>query len=359
MPPAGSLPDRLKALSRRNGIELRNTQFGSDAERLIRSIKSALGTDRSFPWVKVGVTMALVACVAFASIFVLKPESPFVPSLRQVGDIFRDCVSCPEMIVVPAGRFSMGAAEQELSNQDWARPFEKPVHDVRISRPFAVGRFAITRDQFEEFVLATNISVDGGCHFWGGMEVLDVARSFRDPKFTGGPQNGDHPVVCVSHHDAMAYVTWLSSKTGHIYRLLSDAEREYVTRAGTTSAFWWGPKISPEVANYWSDAPYNGAPTAPARFTTLPVNFFKPNPWGLFQVHGNVAEWVADCWHPNLAGAPSDGTVWEMRAADCNEFTVRGGSFTNNADLLRSAHRRSTPDIREITIGFRVAQTLP
>jgi formylglycine-generating enzyme required for sulfatase activity len=163
----------------------------------------------------------------------------------------------------------------------------------------------------------------------------------------------------VSTQEASKFASWLSGKTGHHYRLLSEAEREYVTRAGTTTAFWWGPSISVDQANYWNDRSYNGSPTTPARFATLPVKSFRPNPWGLYQVHGNVTEWVADCPHPDYTGAPSDGTAWQTAAGrDCNERLARSGSFMNSPVTLRSAQRRFFPDMREISIGFRVAQTL-
>jgi formylglycine-generating enzyme required for sulfatase activity len=357
MPHSGSLPDQLKSLSRRNAIELRNSQFGSDVDRLIRSVKSALGQDRAFPWIKTAVAAALLSVAVLLALWNYKPGVLSASVSRQTGEVFRDCPSCPEMIVVPAGRFNMGAAEHELSVFDSERPLESPVHEVQIAKPFAVGRFAVTRDQFEEFVKATNHPLDGGCRYWNEKHVLDLSLSFRDPRFPGGPQAGDHPAVCVSHSEALRYTAWLSTKSGRTYRLLSDAEREYVTRAGTTSAFWWGPSITPDQANYWSDISYKGGPTRPARFTTVPVQSFAPNPWGLYQVHGNVAEWVADCWHPSLRGAPSDGSVWQAKAGDCAEYTVRNASI-NHPDWLRSAHRGRAPDIRERFVGFRVAQTL-
>ena len=217
--------------------------------------------------VLVASAVTLAACLGVvAMFFVVKPHTTAVLGSRQVGEVFKDCELCPEMVVVPAGRFMMGAAEQEKSIFDWAQPMERPVHDVRIAKPFAVGVFAITRDQFEEFVRETNNPVTGGCNYWANdKENLDPTRSFRDPKLSGGPQAGNHPVVCVSVAEATKYVAWLSDKTGRNYRLLSDAEREYVTRAGTTSAFWWGPSISPDQANYWSDASYRGSPTTPGR----------------------------------------------------------------------------------------------
>jgi formylglycine-generating enzyme required for sulfatase activity len=326
----------------------------------LRSVGQSPSLPRSSRWPLVAaVTAGLTTCVVLAGVyFVWEGRKASVAAARQAGDVFRDCADCPEMVVVPAGRFMIGAAEQEKSTLDWAQPMERPVHEVRIGKPFAVGLFAITRDEFEEFVRRTNNPVEGGCSYWDGKEVLDATRSSRDPKLSGGPQTGDHPVVCVSALEATKFAAWLSAKTGRNYRLLSDAEHEYVTRAGTTSAFWWGPTISPDQANYWSEASYNGSPTAPGRYTTVPVKFFRPNPWGLYQVHGNVTAWVADCWHPDYTGGPTEGSVWQTDAGDCKERTIRGGSFINNPDLVRSAHRRSMPDIRSISIGFRVAQTL-
>jgi len=263
-----------------------------------------------------------------------------------------------EMVTVPAGHFRMGASPDEQSIFDWPRPFEQPVHEVTFAKPFAVGRFPITRDQYEAFIKDTNTPVDSGCTFWDGKaDTVDPTRSFRDPKLAGGPQAGNHPVVCVSFKNAEKFVNWLSLKTGKPYRLLSDAEREYVTRAGTTAAFWWGSSITPQQANYWYDSSYKGSPTQPGRWTTVPVKYFQPNPWGLYQVHGNVAEYVADCWHPDLTGAPSDGSA--RHDGDCAVRTVRNGAFMNNADLSRSAQRRSFTDLGGISAGFRVAMTLP
>jgi formylglycine-generating enzyme required for sulfatase activity len=306
---------------------------------------------RSTRWpIVAAAAAALAACIVLATLYFMWAPKVAAVASRQVGEVFKDCENCPDMVIVPAGRFIMGAADQEKSAFDSSRAGEQPLHEVRIGKPFAVGIFAITRDQFAEFVQKTNAPADGGCYYWTDKETLDPARSFLDPKLSGGPQASDHPVVCVSLQEATKYVAWLSDKTGHNYRLLSDAEREYVTRAGTTSAYWWGPKISADQANFWSDA---------GRGTTLPVKFFHVNPWGLYQVHGNVTEMVADCWHENYIGAPSDGSVWQMNAGGvCKEHTLRGGSFINSPDLLRSAHRRAGFDLREVSIGFRVAQTL-
>ncbi|MGA7326727.1 MAG: formylglycine-generating enzyme family protein [Rhodomicrobium sp.] len=150
----------------------------------------------------------------------------------------------------------------------------------------------------------------------------------------------------MSWNDAKAFVAWLSQKTGRSYRLLSEAEREYVTRAGTTTPFWWGSTITPEQANY------DGK-----QAKTVPVKSFQPNPWGLYQVHGNVWEWVDDCWHDSYEGAPTDGSAWT--AEGCGMRTLRGGSWGSNSDFLRSAYRGNyLPTLRDANSGFRLARTL-
>jgi formylglycine-generating enzyme required for sulfatase activity len=304
---------------------------------------------------------AVALCIAGAALggLAFQWAGPAKTPSHRVGEFFRDCAGCPEMVVVPPGRFMMGAGEQEQSPfAGWAE-WERPVHEVRIAQAFAVGVYPVTRDEFSEFIRQTGHPMDGGCHYWNGQDRLDPTRSFRDPKNPGGPQAGDHPVVCVSLRDAKEYTVWLSGKTGRRYRLLSDAEREYVARAGTTTAFWWGPSISPDQANYSSEQSYGGSPTAPPRGTTLPVKFFQPNPWGLYQVHGNISEMVADCWFADYVGAPVDGSVRKDASdSDCRNVTVRSGSFINHPSLSRSAQRRSFSIVREVSLGFRVAQTL-
>jgi formylglycine-generating enzyme required for sulfatase activity len=152
-------------------------------------------------------------------------------------------------------------------------------------------------------------------------------------------------------------VAWLLRKTGKGYRLLSEADREYVTRAGTTTPFWWSSSITPRQANYDGTVVYNNGATGEWRRKTLPVDSFEPNPWGLYQVHGNVWEWVEDCWHDSYQGAPAGGMVWT--SGDCSLRVLRGGSWDNNPKNLRAAVRlRDTSDGRGSIIGFRLARTL-
>jgi formylglycine-generating enzyme required for sulfatase activity len=226
----------------------------------------------------------------------------------------------------------------------WARPqasLSTPPRKVRntrvtFARNFAVGRFALTFDQWEACV------ADGGCNGYK-PDSQSWGRDLR-------------PVINVSWDDAKTYAAWLSKKTGKSYRLLSEAEREYVTRAGTTTPFWWGNSISTSEANY-NGTPYSGGAKGQYRGRTVPVDSFEPNPWGLYQVHGNVYEWTEDCWHVNYQGAPADGSFWT--GGDCSSHVIRGGSWDYDAEYLRSASRLGYAiDTRDVWLGFRVGRTL-
>jgi len=152
-------------------------------------------------------------------------------------------------------------------------------------------------------------------------------------------------------------VAWLSRRTGKAYRLLSEAEREYVARAGTTTPFWWGSSISTEHANYNGSTYYNNGSRGEFRQRTLPVESFEPNPWGLYQVHGNVWEWTEDCVHVNYNGAPSDGSAWTT--GGCEKRVGRGGSWFDPPSGLRASQRGAAAiDQRSNSVGFRVARTL-
>jgi len=164
-------------------------------------------------------------------------------------------------------------------------------------------------------------------------------------------------VVCVSWQDATAFIGWLSGKTGKTYRLLTEAEWEYVARAGTTTPFWWGSAISTSQANYDGSKTYGSGPKGEYRGKTVPVDSFAANPWGLYNVHGNVWEWVQDCWLENYNGAPSNAAARTI--GDCSHHVVRGGSWYSEPANVRSALRfkDSTVD-RYDDVGFRLARAL-
>jgi formylglycine-generating enzyme required for sulfatase activity len=238
------------------------------------------------------------------------------------------------MVVVPAGSFAMGSPETELGRKD----NESPQHKVAFAQKFAVGRFSLTFDEWDACV------ADGGCN---GYSPPDQ-----------GWGRARRPVINVSWNEAKTYLAWLSRKTGKIYRLLSEAEREYVARAGTTTPFWWGSSISTSQANYNGNYTYgdDGA-RGEFRNETVPVETFAPNPWGLYQVHGNVSEWTEDCWHDNYSDAPTDGSPWS--GADCKQRVRRGGSVGSPPQVLRSAFRLSNAVVnRTVFISFRVARSL-
>jgi formylglycine-generating enzyme required for sulfatase activity len=265
---------------------------------------------------------------------------------------FKDCPSCPEMVVAPVGRFTMGSPKDEPERGG----FEDEV-SVTISAPFTVGRFAVARGEFAAFVASTGHKTDGGCYIYTGSQWKQQAdRDWRSPGFS---QTARHPAVCVSWDDAKAYVAWLSKATGKSYRLLSRAEREYVARAGTTTPFWWGSGITPTQANYNGIAePYKGGGTkGEFRKATVPVDGFAANPWGLYNVHGNVREWVEDCQAYKNAGNPSAGSAGNT--SDCISRFLRGGSWIFEPKSLRSASGSwQLSDSRDYDLGFRIARTL-
>jgi formylglycine-generating enzyme required for sulfatase activity len=272
-------------------------------------------------------------------------------SLPEPGTALRDAPWCPELVVVPRGEFRMGSTEPERrwaigqgAEQEWVDR-EKPQHGVAIPEPFAVGKHPVTRGQFARFVEATAHDMSGGCWIWTGDKwEQDPTADWCAPGFE---QTDDHPVVGVSWEDATAYVEWLGRETGQPYRLLSEAEWEYACRAGTTTRYAWGDEPpTPEQANFGRN---KGGTTA--------VGAYPPNPWGLYDMHGNVMEWVEDCWNDGYRGAPGDGRAWT--SGDCGRRVLRGGSWLNYPGNLRSAIRYShDSDYRRLIIGFRVARTL-
>ena len=244
----------------------------------------------------------------------------------EVGTVFRDCRECPEMVVVPAGEFMMGSPP---SGDHGA---ESPVHRVTIAEPFAVGVYEVTFDEWDACVGG------GGC---GGYRPRDYE----------GWGRGIRPVIDVSWKDARAYVDWLSRRTGEDYRLLSEAEWEYAARAGTTTRYHWGDEID------WDRANCHAEMCGDNWEYTAPVGSFAANAFGLHDMHGNVWEWVGDCWNGSYAGAPSDGSVWE--SGDCGRRALRGGSWGSTPRNLRAAYRYGDGmGDRHGRNGFRVARTL-
>ncbi len=260
------------------------------------------------------------------------------------GDTFRDCDVCPVMVVVSEGKFTMGTPVSEPKSENR----ERPRHDVTISRRFAMGIFEITFDEWDACVEAK------GCNNY----LPDDERWGR----------GKRPVIYVNWHDADAYVEWLSQVTGEDYRLPSEAEWEFSARAGTATAYSFGndegdlclfANSADASLNAGKDEGYLPLDCNDGFGTeTAPVGSFKPNPYGIYDVHGNVWEWVADCWNDTYAGAPSDGSAWTE--GSCNQRVLRSASWVDaRGGSLRSGHRgRIDVSMRSNNLGFRVARTI-
>jgi len=254
-----------------------------------------------------------------------------------VGERFRDCAGCPEMVVVPAGSFRMGDLNGGGDTD------EKPVHTVTFAKPFAVGVFEVTFDEWDACVAA------GSC---GDYRPADQ-----------GVGRGRRPVIYVSWEDAQGYVAWLSRKTGKNYRLLSEAEWEYAARAGSATKYHFGNSES-TLCRYANGADlstdYDWRNTSCSDGygkQTAPAGSFQPNAFGLYDVHGNVWEWVGDCWNDSYSGAPANGRAWE--GGDCTRRVLRGGSWSGKPRDLRAANRaRSSSSHRNGGYGFRLSRTL-
>ena len=248
---------------------------------------------------------------------------------RAVGAVFRDALKSggegPAMVVLPTGSFRMGSPPGEVGRED----DEGPVRTVTISKRIAMGKYEVTFDEYDYFASAIN-APKPGANGWG---------------------RGSRPVIRVAWEDAKVYVRWLSAQTGKNYRLPSEAEWEYAARAGTRTRYSWGDEIGPNRVDCQSfDCEWRGK--------TSPVGSFAANAFGLFDMHGNVWEWVEDCWHDNYEGAPTNGSAWTNGCVSTSAV-VRGGSWRDRPRPLRAANRGwFRPSYRFDSVGFRLVQDL-
>jgi sulfatase modifying factor 1 len=291
----------------------------------------------------------------------------------EAVESFRDCEDCPEMIRVPSGSFEMGSSAEALMEAQVPEPFaayQTPQHAVRLARPFAIGKYPVTRAQFEHFVLATDHQTADLCWSWNvKAERYEQQQqlTWRNPGF---PQSPSDPAVCISWDDAKAYVAWLSQVTNKTYRLPSESEREYVTRGGSETAWPWGDTTNAicEHANV-SDRSRLAVHrlTRQTRETafdcedgfvyTAPVGSFAPNIYGVYDTLGNVWEWIEDCFAENYETAPSDSTA--VQSNNCAQRTLRGGSWFTFTFLDRPGARYGAmPTDRSGHVGFRIARPL-
>ena len=267
------------------------------------------------------IVLCLLACCVTAL------DGSAARALGAPGTVFRDCPNCPEMVVIPAGTFLMGSPADAKD----AAGNEFPQHRVTLAKPFALGKYELTFVEWRSCMAAAACPIPG-------------------PRDEGWGQ-GRRPVINVSWHDAKAYIAWLSRKTGKAYRLPSEAEWEYAARAGAATPYAWGGDVGRNKANCSECASESGGKM------TAPAGSFAPNRFGLHDMHGNVWEFVEDCWNGNYRGAPDDGRPW--LSGECTHRVLRGGSVFFGARYSRATARlRYVPKVPFRDIGFRLARSL-
>ena len=294
-----------------------------------------------------------IPMLAVAGLIIIGGSAASAESADHAARTFRDCRTCPEMVIVPPGTFVMGSPETEKD-----RDKDEGQHKVTIAYSFAVSKGPITWDQWEACVR------DAMCDGKAVEAALRLDRDGKPIQNYAGHAHGHHPVVGVSWQDAQAYVGWLNRKVGkEKYRLLSESEFEYAARAGTTTAYWWGNESSHDYANYGKDAGEDLGGMAAGRDiwenSTSPICSFPTNAFGLCDMHGNIYQWVEDCYETNISSLPTDGSA--AKSGNCAVRGFRSNSFESSPKTLRSANRAFVyaPDTRGRNyLGFRVAKTL-
>lgn len=274
-----------------------------------------------------GVLQLTLAAVLYPSpdskldLNTVKIRAKAMPS--KPGSLFQDCPDCPEMVLLPPGNFSMGAHDADLERTKE----ELPAHPIAINYPLAVSRYEVTSAQWRVCV------TEGGCR--------------KDVKPSVGPE---HPVINVSWQDTQEYLAFLKKKTGAEYRLLNEAEWEYAARGGRNTRYPWGEEMRPNQAGC------TDCQTQRKENTTYPVGQFPHNGFNLFDMVGNVREWVNDCWHDDYDYAPKEGHAWTESCSESRRIT-RGGAWNMSAkDLRVTARGRATWDFTADNLGFRVAR---
>ncbi len=269
------------------------------------------------------ISAAIVMIFVIFTVLLASPGPATAQDAPEPGTVFRDCETCPELVVVPAGLFVMGLGGKTAR--------EGPPHRVIIGKSFAIGRYEVTFDQWQACRDDSACSIDPDDHKWG---------------------RGTRPVVNVNYNHALEYVEWISTKTGYHYRVPSEAEWEYAHRGGSVTDYPWGDDAGENKANckdcgsQWS------------AHSTAPVGAFEPNAFGLYDTFGNAYEWVADCWNPTHEGAPADGSA--RTDGNCDLRVMRGGSFYYFKKVGRASYRAKNPVVvNSYWLGFRVARSLP
>ncbi|MBP5106431.1 formylglycine-generating enzyme family protein [Pseudomonas protegens] len=278
----------------------------------------------------------LAGCLISLNAHAVEPPKP--------GSVFKDCKNCPEMVVLPAGSFVMGTPEDEVGRE----PDEGPQHTVTFKNAFAMSRFHVTAAELDAYIRETGTVIKDGDDRPG--RLCQASK----PRYEQGPRQ---PAVCVDYADVQAYTQWLSKKTGKHYRMVSEAEREYAARAGSTGSF---PFPFDEEGQYQITKHANTYGPKDGFSFTAPVGSYPPNAFGMYDMHGNVYEWVADCWHPDYVGAPADGRAWmEESEGVCLDAQIRGNDWGEAPVFSRSGNRNSRKrEVRGDWLSFRVVREL-
>ena len=360
-PAALAALDRILALEAEYGVEIPDAFWFRSAQAALSAEKADMAVESVTRYLQ----LTLLEGEHYEPALDLLIEAEALQASFAPGSTFRDCDVCPQMVVVPAGTFTMGSPQSEEGRRFSDKAFsdaEGPQHLVTIPASFAVGVYEVTFAEWD------------ACERAGGCGGDDFIRHSRDDMMEYYRAEGQHPILYVSWDDAQAYVSWLSERTGARYRLLSEAEWEYVARAGTQTARYWGESASDQCryANGYDLTAYQAmdpvdregrvAPQCSDGFEDIaPVGSFAPNAFGLYDVLGNVAEWTQDCGSylfvlGGYTDAPTDGTAAEDK--DCDWRVIRGGSFSGSPAGLRSATRTARFPELPFATGFRVARTL-
>jgi formylglycine-generating enzyme len=313
--------------------------------------------------VSVAVAVLAVAVVAVAAWYLIQraPAAKVASILTSAavpdpGTVIRDCPTCPAMVVLPGGRFKQGSMRAENGSA-----FESPLHWVAIGSSLSMSSNAVTVEDFQQFITDTGRDIRG-CDIYDGDWKHRPDNSWKNPGF---PQTGTHPVTCVSWNDAKAYVGWLSTKTGHRYRLPSASEWEYAARAGGEAVQPWGANgagacATANVADASAAQRYPGWAVFACNdgyVYTAPVGSFKANSFGLNDMLGNVFQWTEDCWYADYTGAPIDGSA--RSNGDCSEHELRGGSWFSTPTYVRANYRNHfAADYRTSSVGIRLVRDI-
>ena len=287
-------------------------------------------------------SLKTLPALAFAAVVTsLLPGVAQASEPAQPGKVFKDCKDCPEMVVLPTGTFTMGTPDNEVGRE----PDEGPLHPVTFAKPLAISRFQVLAGEWDAYLRDTGYVMPDGDTRPGRECKAGVPRYERTAK---------HPAVCMDFPEANAYVEWLSKKSGKTYRLVSESLREYAARAGSSGPF---PFPFDEGKEYSIAKHANTYGAADGYNFTAPAGSFPANAFGVYDMHGNIYEWTADCYNENYVGAPSDGSAW--LTGDCKVRRIRGNDWGEAPVFSRSGNRNATyTDTRGDWIGFRVARDL-